>query len=134
MRILISFIFCLVILTGCTQSEQGSAGNLTETLTTHNPTAKEILAKTPNADIFQLGGIVYSNASDIDWVQAAKLTIETSIGTIKKEYKDGIAFEDEMATKLPAGTEIYEPVKNSGPILIVKLNGKEIRYLGLLEG
>lgn len=134
MRILVSFMICFAILTGCNQSEKSISGNSTQTISTHNPTAKEILVQTPNADIFQYKGIVYSNASDIEWVQTIELTIGKSIGTITKQYKDGLTFEDEMATKLPVGTEIYEPLKKSGPILIVKLNDMEIRYLGLIEG
>ncbi|MBP1933187.1 hypothetical protein [Ammoniphilus resinae] len=134
MRILISFILCLAILGGCNQPEKNNAGDFAERIETHNPTAEETLAQNPDADIFELNGVVYSNASDIEWVQTTELTTGKNIGTITKQYKDGLVFEDQMATKLPIGTEIYEPLKGSGPILIVKLNGKEIRYLGLIEG
>jgi len=130
---LITFILCLVILAGCNQVEVGNAGKINDKFETHNPTAEEILSKDPDADIFQLNGIIYSNASNIDWVQTEELTAGEIIGTVTKQYTDGLAFEDEIATILPVGTEILKPLKGGG-ILIVKVNDKEIRYLGLIEG
>ena len=131
MRIITTFLVVLFILTGCNQSEGVPSE---QSAATHNPTADEILAKNPNADIFQLDGIIYSNANNVEWVQQSELTIGEKVGTITKKYKDGLTFEDKMATKLPVGAEIFEPVKKSGPILIVRLNDNEIRYLGLIEG
>jgi hypothetical protein len=133
MRILISLLIGLLMLTGCNQSKEITSENFTKT--SHNPTAQEILIKDPNADIFQLKGIIYENASNIEWVKTTELTIGESIGTITKQYKDSFTFEDEMATKLPVGAEIFESEKKNGPILIVNSNnGKEYRYLGLIEG
>lgn len=129
MKILISFLIALLMLTGCNQSKVTNSEHPT-TESTHNPTANEILAQNPNADIFQHKGIIYTNASNIEWVQQTELKIGESVGTIKKQYIDGITFENEMATKLPVGAEIFE----SGQILIVNLDGKEIRYLSLIEG
>lgn len=120
MKILISFLATLFMLTGCIIQ------------TTHNPTAKETLAQNPNADIFQHKGIIYTNASNIEWVRQTELTIGERVGTIKKQYTDGLTFGNEMATKLPVGAEIFDGGGRS--ILIVKLEGKEIRYLGMLEG
>ncbi len=128
-KILISFLIAFLILTGCNQSKVINSDHPT-TESTHNPTAKIILAQNPNADIFQHNGIIYTNASNIEWVQQTELTIGEGVGTIKKQYKEGLSFENEMATKLPVGVEIFE----SGQILIVKLDGKEVRYLGLIEG
>jgi hypothetical protein len=133
MKIIISFFIALLMLTGCNQSKVINSEHPT-TESTHNPTAKEILAQNPNADIFQHKGIIYTNAINIEWVEQTELTIGESAGTIKKQYKDGLTFENGMATKLPVGVEIFEPVKKSGPVLIVKLSGKEMRYLGLIEG
>jgi len=130
---LITFILCLAILAGCNQVEVGNSGKANDKLETHNPTAEEILSKDPDADIFQLDGIIYSNASHIEWVQTEDLTTGEAVGTITKQYADGLAFEDEIATILPVGTKIFKPLKGGG-ILIVKLNDKEIRYLGLIEG
>ncbi|WP_078503002.1 hypothetical protein [Paenibacillus selenitireducens] len=119
----------MLILTGCNQSKINNSEH-PATETTHNPTTKEILTQNPNADIFQHKGIIYTNASNIEWVQQTELTIGEIVGTIRKQYIDGITFENEMATKLPVGAEIFE----SGQILIVNLDGREIRYLGLIEG
>ncbi|MFB6366340.1 hypothetical protein ACFCP7_20175 [Paenibacillus elgii] len=133
MKIIISFLITLLMLTGCNQSKViNSENSITESI--HNPTAQEIIAQNPNADIFQYKGVIYDNASNIEWVQQEKLTVGEKVGMITKQYKDGLNFEDEMATKLPVEVEIFEPIKKNGPVLIVKLNGKEIRYLGLIEG
>jgi PBP1b-binding outer membrane lipoprotein LpoB len=132
MRIIVSLLIGLLMLTGCSQSKEINSAQPNDT--THNPTAKEILLQNPNADIFQLNGIIYSNADKIEWVQQVDLTLEKTLATIKKQYEDGMNFEDQMATQLPVGAEIYEPVKKSGAILIVKIKDVEIRYLGLIEG
>jgi len=136
MRLIILFIICLSMLTvtGCKQYEKKNYEDSTASITTHNPTAKEILVQNPNADIFQFNGIIYSNASNLEWVQQTELATGNIVETITKQYKGGDIFEDAMATQLPIGTEIYEPLIKSGPILIVKLSGKEVRYLGLIEG
>lgn len=128
MRKLIIFIICLAILAGCNQSEQDKFEK-----PIGNPTAEGILSSNPDADIFQWNGIVYRNASDIEWVQSKELTTSELIGTISIQYEDGITFSDGMATKLPVGSEIFNP-QNRGGILLVKLNGVELRYLGLVEG
>jgi hypothetical protein len=129
-RILIFILIGLLLLTGCNQTQP----HFSDTKATNNPTAREILTENPNADIFQLEGIVYVNASNIEWVQKEVLTIGEKVGTITKRNKDAMTFENGMATHLPVGTEIFRPMEKSGAILIVKLNGYEIRYLGLIEG
>lgn len=129
MRFLALVMAGFFLLAGC-DSTQGS----TEVPSTGNMTASEVLAQRPDADLFQWNGIVYMHAGDIDWVQQRELTSRDKIGTIAKQYRDGIAFEDGMATKLPVGAELYEPSNRGGPILLVKANGEEIRYLGLIEG
>lgn len=126
-------IIAMLAMTGCTpansnRSEQSMVSVI------GNPTAQDIVGNNSDADIFQFNNIVYSNASDIEWVQQADLTIGERVGAITKQYQADQVFEDSMATKLPIGTEIYEPVKRHGSVLIVVVNGKEIRYLGLLEG
>lgn len=98
-----------------------------------NPTAEQILLENKDADIFVLNGIVYTNAEDIEWVNEEELTLGEEVGEIKKQTNDSDAFEDYTATKLTVGTKIYEPVENSD-IYIVKVDDKEIRYLGLREG
>ena len=127
MKLLISFLAIMLLLSGCSLSN-GTHSKTSES--THNPTATEILAEDPEADIIQLKGIIYTNANQIEWVQQTKIKVAESIGTIQKQYRKGDAFENEMATKLPVGVKIY----GSGAILIVYYKGEEIRYLGLIEG
>lgn len=131
-RILVFIFIGLLALSGCNQTHQ----SVSETKPTSNPTVMDILADNPDADIFQLQGIIYKNAKDIDWVQSEELSIGEKVGTIAKQYKEGMAFEDGMATKLPVGAEIYEPAEKVGPILLVRLDPNErvMRYLGLIEG
>jgi hypothetical protein len=128
MKILISILIGLLLLTACSQTKQHSS----ETI--QNPTAEEILTENSDADIFQFKGIIYTNASKIEWVQQSKASIGKQVGKITKQYKDGIIFEDEMASKLPIDAEIFESGTKNGPILIIKINGKETKYLGLIEG
>ncbi|RCW73070.1 hypothetical protein [Saliterribacillus persicus] len=98
-----------------------------------NPTAEEILYKNKDADIFLLNGIVYSNAEDVEWIKEKELTLGEAVGEIKKQTHESDEFEDYTASKLTVGTKIYKPVEKSS-IYIVKVNDKEIPYLGLREG
>jgi len=132
MKIIISFFIGMFLLTACSQSVENNAESRARV--THNPTAEEVLTQNADADIFQFEGIVYENADHVDWVQQDELTRGERVGKITKQYQKGLPFEDGMATKLPEGAEIFEPAKKSGPVLIVKWNGNEKRYLGLLEG
>ncbi|MEK8130982.1 hypothetical protein WMW72_24050 [Paenibacillus filicis] len=127
----------VALMAGCEHAERSkSTASHSEGLaqSTSNPTAQGMIKRNADADLFQWNGIVYVNASDIEWVQEADLTPGKSVGIIKKTYEAGIAFEDGMATKLPVHTEVFEPIKKNGLILIVKVHDKEIRYLGLVEG
>jgi len=153
MKILISLVIVLFVLTGCNQSETNYSNQSSIITSTHNPTAEtnysnqssiitsthnstaeEILAHNPDADIFLYKEIIYQNASSIEWVQLLDLTMGEHAATIKNQYKEDLIFDEEMATKLPIGTEVFNPSKTKGPILIVNLDGQEIRYLGLIEG
>ncbi|WP_067728724.1 hypothetical protein [Oceanobacillus damuensis] len=98
-----------------------------------NATAAQILLENKDADIFPLNGIVYTNAEDIKWVNKEELTLGEEVGGIKKQTTDSEEFENYTATKLPVGTAIYKPVERED-IYIVKMDDKEIRYLGLIEG
>ncbi|SFL58744.1 hypothetical protein SAMN04487943_102339 [Gracilibacillus orientalis] len=124
----LSFVLLSIILVACNNQT-------TENSEIHigNPTAEEILTKNENADIFVLNGIVYSNAEDLEWVNEKELTLGEEVGEIKEQTNNSDEFENFTATKLTVGTKIYEPVEKSG-IYIVKVNDKEIRYLGLREG
>jgi hypothetical protein len=99
-----------------------------------NPTAEKILSKRPDADIFVKDGIVYQKAKDIKWVKNLKLTKGDEVLSITGNSKKGGEFKDGIASKLPTGTKVYKPVEKNGLILIAVVDGKEIRYLGLVEG
>ncbi|GAB4074300.1 hypothetical protein GCM10028778_18030 [Barrientosiimonas marina] len=81
-----------------------------------------------------MDGTVYTNAEDIEWVNEEELNTGEKVGEIKNQTDDNGGFDNFTASKLPAGTEIYKSEEKNGPIYIVKLNGKEIPYIGLLEG
>ncbi len=61
--LLLLFVIFLVSLTGC-NNDQGN----TQSEVIGNPTPKDFL-EDGNADIFMLGGIVYSNVEHVDWVK-----------------------------------------------------------------
>lgn len=99
-----------------------------------NPTPEEILSDDKDADIFLMDGTVYTNAKDIEWVNEEELTAGEKVGEIKSQTDDSEEFENFTASKLPAETDIYEPEEKKGPIYIIKLDGEEIPYMGLIEG
>ena len=117
------------IATGC--SIENSQQQI-EVHTTKNPDASETLELQPEADLFQWGDVIY--IADVDWVQGLELSKGIEIGEIAKNTSNPKDFTNGTANKLPIGAKIYEPLEKNGPIYIVVVNGKEIRYLGLLEG
>ncbi|MEC2158863.1 hypothetical protein [Virgibacillus halodenitrificans] len=123
-------IALFTILTACDNYNEDKINEKAE----DNPTPKEILGDDENADIFFMDGIVYTNAENIEWVSKEDLTIGEKIGVIKNQTDNSEGFVNLTASKLPIGTEIYEPQNKSGSIYIVKLNNEEIPYLGLVEG
>lgn len=128
--LLLLTIALLTILTACDNFNEENTNEKAE----GDPTPKEILADDENADIFFMDGIVYTNAENIEWVNNEDLTIGEKIGVIKNQTDNSKEFGNFTASKLPIGTEIYEPQNKSGSIYIVKLNNEEIPYLGLVEG
>lgn len=136
MRIRILFlslsVFILLTAVGCSNS---STTNTTETHTTENPDAKEILTSDPEADIFQFDGVIYQTG--IDWVEELTLTKNEQVGEIKTKNETDTNFEDDMSNKLPVGSKIYsakEVGEVGGPILIVESEGNLFKYYGLVEG
>ncbi|WP_073202345.1 hypothetical protein [Gracilibacillus kekensis] len=121
-------LIAIIILTACNNQ---TTENLEQQ--TGNPTAEDILTENKNADLFVLNNVVYSNAESIEWVKEKELTIGKKVAEIQKQTSDKEELDNYAATKLSVGTEIYEPLENSN-IFIVKADGKEVRYLGLVEG
>ncbi|MFD2043825.1 hypothetical protein ACFSTA_07005 [Ornithinibacillus salinisoli] len=105
-----------------------------------NPTAKEILNGNPNADILKLDGLIYSNASDLEWIKSKEYTKGDKIGEIKKQTTNTLWYRNFYASKLPKGTIIYdtndrEYTKGDAPMLIIIEHNNEILiYRSLVEG
>lgn len=105
----------------------------TETIT--HPTVEEVLTEHPDADLFVYNDIVYIKAEDIEWVNELELQPKTEEEFIIKDQTKSIhKLTDKTATKLPVGTHIYEPLEQYVPVYIAVVNGKGMRYLGLVEG
>lgn len=115
----------LILFSGCSSNDGG-----TTTVTTEHPDAKEVLTLDPNADIFQLDGLVYQ--TNIDWVEELSLTKKEQIGEIKTTNDKDTNFKDEMANKLPVGAKIY--TTNENGILIVEFGNESKKYLAVVEG
>lgn len=95
-----------------------------------NPTPKDFL-KNEGADIFLLGGIVYSNAQDVDWVTELEYKLGEQIGEVTMKTDKASSFKNGTANKLPVGAKIYE---TDTPVYIVIFNDKEVPYLKMIEG
>lgn len=131
---MITFILTMMLVFSACSPTVGNGGPQ-QTEIIGNATAEEILARDPDADIFQLNGIVYLNAHDIEWVQEEVLEAGEAVGIIEQEYDENLPFEDGMATELPVGTKIFETQPHKGPILVVKADDDTlVKYLGLIEG
>ncbi|CAH0119026.1 hypothetical protein PAE9249_01523 [Paenibacillus sp. CECT 9249] len=126
-------LFLSLLLTACSGQTPPSGTERTAAVI-GNPTAEEILQQSKDADIFMFDDIVYVNADNLDWVQQLQIGELAEIGKIQTNYREGTDFINEMSTKLPIGTIIYEPTAKQGPVLIAEIAGKPVRYLGLLEG
>ncbi|AGX02886.1 hypothetical protein B14911_16285 [Bacillus sp. NRRL B-14911] len=95
-----------------------------------NPAPKDFLSD-DSADIFLLGGIVYSNAQDVDWVSDLEYQLGEQIGEITKITDKAGSFKNGTANILPVGTKIYE---TDTPAYIANVDGEEIPYLKQIEG
>jgi hypothetical protein len=105
-----------------------------------NPTAKEVLSNNPNADIFQLDNLVYSNASDREWIEAKEYTKGEMIGEVKKRTTKTWLYQNFYASILPVGTKIYSLddegyQKGDAPgRVLVEYNNELLVYQALIEG
>ncbi|MCM3028311.1 hypothetical protein M3584_15675 [Bacillus safensis] len=93
------------------------------------PSAEELLAHEPHADIFQWKGTVYQNNLDMDDQQT--VTKHQQVGVVKRtSTKD---FQHGTASRLQKGTAIYS-VKEREDMLVVELHGKTKIYVAHAEG
>lgn len=122
-------IFVLLTSVGCSNSLNPVKTVVHET---ENPDAEEILTLDPKADIFQLDGVIYQTG--IDWVEELTLTKGEQVGEVKTRNDSDTDFEDGMSNKLPVGAKIFSTIEKEGPILLVELEGKLLKYYALLEG
>ncbi|MGP4072641.1 hypothetical protein ACTWQB_08820 [Piscibacillus sp. B03] len=125
MRILV--LFLLLLSTGCTSGEG-------EEQVKPNPTPSSILQENPEADILYVNGIVYKNASDIEWVVDSDYEKGDDLGIVEKQVKDPEGFRDLTATHLLVGTPLYEAENVSGDVIVAETDEGDLPYLALKEG
>lgn len=123
------------VLTACSVSGAGAGEDQVQVSSTHNPTGEEVLKLNPEADIFMFGDLIYIQADPSSWVQELKYEDQSKVGEITAVYNKQDSFINGMSTKLPVKTEIYAPSpRQGGEVLIIELDGKQYRYLALIEG
>lgn len=122
-------IFVLLTAVGCSNSSNTVKTAVHET---ENPDAEEVLTVDHEADIFQFDGVIYKTG--IDWVEELTLTKGEQVGEIKIRNDSDTDFEDGMSNKLPVGAKIFSAIEKEGPILLVELEGKLLKYYALVEG
>ncbi|MFL0451600.1 hypothetical protein [Bacillus altitudinis] len=93
------------------------------------PSAEELLALDPQADLFQWEETVYE--ANVDWAHQLTVTKDQQVGVIQKTAAEH--FNHGTASKLKKGTAIYS-VKEREDLLIAELNGQIIIYAAHAEG
>ncbi len=124
-RYLLITALALLIITGC------SAKGEEVTAVSGEIDAEEVLGLDPDADIFQLEGVIYQ--TNIDWVDKLALTKDVQVGEIKTINDANTDFNDEMANKLKVGSKIFS-AKERKDILIVENESGLFHYLAIVEG
>ncbi|MDG5788062.1 hypothetical protein QA612_11225 [Evansella sp. AB-P1] len=119
-------ILPLIFLLGCGVADGGKV------------TARDVLNRNSDADVFQYNGMMYNNVTELEWFQERKeeYTKHGLIGEIKNQSTNWLFFRDYTATKLPVGTKIYFTSENEIDvgILSVELEGETLYYMQLLQG
>jgi len=118
-----NMLLVLSLLVACNNDD-----NKKTTSSSKPPTAQEVLRDEPDADIFQIKGLIYQTG--IEWVNDVKLTKDKEIGIIKETSKS--KFKDGTASKLSPNTKVFST--NEEDILIVEENGEVKKYVALSEG
>lgn len=93
------------------------------------PSAEELLALDPQADLFQWEETIYE--ANVDWAHQLTVTKDQQVGVIQKTAAEH--FNHGTASKLKKGTAIYS-VKEREDLLIAELNGQIIIYAAHAEG
>lgn len=101
-------------------------------------TARDVLKNHEDTDILMYNGFIYSNVTDLDWIQEDKDNYSKGehLGDIKKTTSSSFWFRDFYATVLPKGTSIYSnnEDKEGVGMILVELDGEVLYYMQLLEG
>ncbi|WP_188456690.1 hypothetical protein [Virgibacillus oceani] len=132
MRYFILILFGLIILAGCTETSTNKSEELPKS--TVNPTAADVLNENSNADIFQFNNLVYAKGSRLAWMQGEDYQKAEQIGVITKKTSNSSEFGNGTATKLPAGTKIFNTTKEHRKVLIAENDGEKDFYIALIEG
>lgn len=125
MKKVLALIFILFLLSGC------NGLNLPGNAFNGNPSAEDILAENPDADIFVMDDYVFSNAEHVEWVKQQEYELGEQVGEITKQTSDSWRFKEGTASKLPIGTKIFE---TNAPFYIAVVDGEEKAYIQLVEG
>ncbi|RSL33921.1 hypothetical protein D7Z54_07315 [Salibacterium salarium] len=120
-KMIVFQLVLMLVISGCGNTSSGVTGN---------PTPKDYL-KNENADIFELDGIVYSNAEDVDWVNDTDYRIGEEEGEITEQNSSAGGFEHGTANKLPVGTTIYQ---TDTQVYVAVVDEKKIPYMKMVEG
>lgn len=122
----ILFSLSLLIFTGCGVADGGKV------------TAKDVIKRNSEADIFQFNGFIYNNMTEVKWFEEEqeKYIKHTLLGETKKQSTSSFGFKDWTSTKLPVGTKIYSTSENESDlgVLIVEHDDEVFYYMKLLEG
>lgn len=125
-NLILFVLISLLFITGCGVADGGKV------------TAKDVLKRNPEADIFQYNGFIYNNMTEVEWFEQEKdkYTKHSLLDEIEKQSSSSYGFKDLTTTKLPVGTKIYSTNENENDlgILIVEYEGKDLYYMQLLEG
>ncbi|GJI60483.1 MULTISPECIES: hypothetical protein [Bacillus] len=93
------------------------------------PSAEELLALDPQADLFQWEETIYE--TNIDWTKSLNVTKNQQVGVIQKTATTH--FEHGTASRLKKGTPIYS-VEEREDLLIIERNGQIHIYAAHAEG
>lgn len=92
-------------------------------------TASDILKENKDADILKINGRIYSNVTNLGWLNKENYSPEEKIGEIKKMEKSLLFFTNLSATKLPKGTILYNSDGGRTEVIIAKKeNGENLYY------
>jgi hypothetical protein len=120
----------LLIIIGCYKDPKIEGANKISQME-RTSTSEKIFKQNKDADILCVyGSRFYKRAEDQEQYKQIDLKINHELGEIRKEYKEGIIFEDYMATKLQVGTKVFTiQGQMQSELLLVKQGEKYVVYV-----